>query len=344
MGVSMVWVKGELLDDFTQAHRLGDGQLDRAHQPSLFDRLSWMQRVWQYTPPGQSLLIARAQSERSFAWLFLALQSPGRAVSLANWYNFSARPVLVGSPDEATGRAMLVALARRLKKGLARVTLGPLREADAESLQRACARAGWSCFRYTTSTRWSANVEGKSFADYWQERPGEVRSTFKRKAGKAGIRCEIHTDFSDAAWSAYEDVYKHSWKPEEGSFPFLKSLAQEEADAGCLRLGIAWSEDVPVAAQLWTVENGAALIHKLAYREDAKAHSPGTILSEALFRHVIDVDHVSEIDFGTGDDGYKAHWMDKAEPLYELRFYNLGRLDGLIGALKAKIRALAGRG
>src|SRR3989440_2029523 len=54
-----------------------------------------------------------------------------------------------------------------------------------------------------------------------------------------------------------------------------------------------------------TVENGTAWIHKLAYDEAAKALSPGTILSMAMFRAAIDEDRVSRIDYGTGDDAYK---------------------------------------
>ena len=29
-----------------------------------------------------------------------------------------------------------------------------------------------------------------------------------------------------------------------------------------------------------------------------------------MFRHVIDVDGISRIDFGTGNDGYKRDWME----------------------------------
>jgi hypothetical protein len=33
-----------------------------------------------------------------------------------------------------------------------------------------------------------------------------------------------------------------------------------------------------------------------------------------MFAHVIDVDRVAAIDFGTGDDPYKADWMDHTRP------------------------------
>ncbi len=73
-----------------------------------------------------------------------------------------------------------------------------------------------------------------------------------------------------------------------------------------------------MAAQFWTVENGIAYIHKLAHRTGARSLSPGTTLSAALFAHVIDVDHVTLVDFGTGDDPYKRDWMEAVRTRWRL--------------------------
>ena len=110
-----------------------------------------------------------------------------------------------------------------------------------------------------------------------------------------------------------------------------------------MRLGIARKDGVPVAAQLWTVENGTAWIHKLAYREDAKSLSPGTILSEAMFRAAIDKDRVARIDYGTGDEPYKADWMDRRETLWRVEAFNPRTAAGLAGAVRAAASALVGR-
>jgi CelD/BcsL family acetyltransferase involved in cellulose biosynthesis len=339
----MAWVKGELLDSLSEADRLGAEQLSRAAQTSLFDRLDWLKRVWAHTPPAPRLLIARAQRERGFAWLFLAIDDQKRALGLSNWYNFSTHPIFAGEADDASRRAMLVAIARRLKPGLGRITISPIAEAGAELMQSAFSKAGWFATSHQCSTRWIAHVKDKNFATYWDERPGQLRNTFKRKSGKSEIVCSVFTSFDEAAWDAYEAVYAQSWKPEEGSPAFLRDMAMTESEAGCLRLAIARMDGEPVAAQLWTVENDTALIHKLAYRSDLRDLSPGTILSEAIFRHVIDDDKVAIIDFGTGDDGYKKDWMDEAEPLMEVRLYNPLSLDGFLGMAKAKLSRLAGR-
>ena len=66
------------------------------------------------------------------------------------------------------------------------------------------------------------------------------------------------------------------------------------------------------------MESGTAYIHKLAHRERARAASPGTVLSAALFAQVIDQDKVALVDFGTGNDAYKQDWMEDVRPRYRL--------------------------
>ena len=46
--------------------------------------------------------------------------------------------------------------------------------------------------------------------------------------------------------------------------------------------------------------------------------SAGTTLSAALFERSIDIDRVELIDFGTGNDRYKADWMEQVRPRYRI--------------------------
>ena len=186
---------------------------------------------------------------------------------------------------------------------------------------------------------WIAGTE-KGFDEYWSRRPGQLRSTAKRKAKAAALDIVVHDRFDPAAWADYEAVYRASWKPEEGSFPFLRALTEQEGAAGTLRLGLAYHQGRPVAAQLWLVEGGVATIHKLAYAEKAKAMSPGTLLGEAMFRRAIDEDGVRLIDYGTGDDAYKRDWMDERRQLWRIIAYNPRTLRGLAGAVRQRVRAL----
>lgn len=342
----MLWVKGELLTDIDAPGVDPTGQLARTMQPDLFNRRNWFRRVCHHG--GATPLIARAASEGALAWLFLQREGRGKASALANWYSFAFRPIFAGNPEVVRQRAMIIAIAKRLRMArprIASIDLSPVPSTDgaADLLAYAFQRAGWIVTAGEISTSWTANVAGLSFEDYWAARPGQLRSTLKRKLGKANFETQILTGFDEDAWAAYEDVYADSWKPDEGLPELLKELAIAEAKAGCLRLGICRIDGVAVAAQFWTVENGLALIHKLAHRESAAELSPGTILSAAMFRHVIDMDKVDTIDFGTGNDEYKADWMDGSTPLMRLTAYNPLMVAGLTGAAKAGLSRLVRR-
>ena len=316
-------------DDLDAVAADAAGALDREEQGILYNRLDWFRLIQTHVPPAGKLAVWRARDGDKVAWLFLAVEGK-KAVAYAAWY--SLRFSGIGESDVMTPLAEAVR-----KSGIAELELAPIE--DPEWLGYFLRAAGWKV-RITEKTgNWRAVVVGQDFAAYWAKRPGQLRSTAKRKAKAAGLEIEIFDRFDEGAWAAYEEVYRASWKPEEGSFPFLRALAEQEGAAGTLRLGVARKDGKPLAVQLWLVENGEATIHKLAYREDAKELSPGTILGEAMFRRAIDEDRVLVIDYGTGDDAYKRDWMDERRPLWRLQAFNPGTLRGLAGSA----RALAGR-
>lgn len=340
---SALWVKGEYHDGFDAVDATARGTLDRSAQPHLFDRLEWFRRTWTHVPPGSTPLIARARTEGADAWLFLALTARDRAEALASWYTLAFRPVFTGKPTDSTRLRLLTALARRLRGRLGRITLAPVPEAEALLLLRAFRRGGWLPIQRRTTVNWRLDLGERDFDAWWAERPGQLRSTVARKGGKSQVDIVIHDRFDDAAWAAYESIYAESWKPEEGSPDFLRAMAEAEGAAGALRLGIASVDGTAVAAQLWTVDHGIAIIHKLAHRESAAELSPGTLLSAAMFQRVIETDRVAQVDFGTGDDRYKADWMDERRPLYELRLFNPRHPAQWLSWLRAKTALLVRR-
>ena len=341
-GRNALWVKGEIFRNLDEVTLISRGALDRASQISMFDRLEWFRRTYLLTKlPGQPL-ITRARAVASDCWLFLTQRgSAGKA--LASWYTLSFRPVFTGDPNDATKFALLLATARRLTKRLSTIKLSPMPQHDAKIVAKAFDRARWMPFVREATANWTVETDGMSFADYWAQRPGELRSTVKRKAVKYEIETQIFTTFDTEAWASYETIYSASWKPEEGSTEFLRDMALNESAVGALRIGVATISGEAVAAQLWTVENGRAIIHKLAYLESAAAQSPGSVLTAAMFEHVIDKDRARIVDFGLGDDRYKADWMDRREPLYTVELFNPRRPAGLWGAIKTWLTTLVGR-
>ena len=334
-------VKVEIFRDLADAATAGEWSLGREAQPSLFDRIDWFARTWRHCPPKGKPLIARASDGADEVWLMLAERGGGSAVTLASWYTLAFRPVYTGA--SAAGNALLDAIAYALRPDVATIALDNVPAADAQRIAIAFRRAGWVCDLRPGSANWSIDVRGVDFATYWQRRPGQLRSTAKRKAAKTPMAVAIFDRFDADAWSAYCDVYADSWKPEEGSLDFLRDMAEVEGAAGTLRLGIARIEGRAVAAQLWTVEHGRAIIHKLAHRRNVAELSPGTILSRAMFERIIDVDHVDTIDFGTGDDRYKADWMDTRVLLTQVRLYNPDRWRGLRALGRARVAQLVAR-
>ena len=325
----------ELLDDLASVERDSAGALDRANRPSLFDRLEHYRLISEHCPPPGKMVVLAGRNGGRKAWLFLAIEGV-EAHAYTAWY--SLRYGVAGDEDDDVMTAMAATLR---DGGMAKVELAPL--ADAEPLRRAFRNAGWIPFVSEKTGNWRIATEGMDFDAFWAGRPAQVRNTAKRKAKGVALDIEIHRNFSEQAWADYEQVYRASWKPEEGSFPFLKSLAQQEGAAGTLRLGIAKKDGSPIAAQFWLVENREATIHKLAYAESEKNLSPGTLLSVAMFRHVLDEDRVKLIDYGTGDDRYKADWMQDRRPLWRLTAYNPRTVKGLAGAAKAVASALVRR-
>jgi len=325
-----VTVNIELYDNLEAVARDADGALDRAARPSLYERIDWFRLISRHcAPPGQ-LLVARARSaDGRSAWLFLAVKGR-QATAWAAWY--SLRAGFAGNRDSD----VMTAIARALKeRGLASIEIAPVE--DPEPLRAAFRAGGWVVRVDPRTANWRIDTVGMKFADYWASRPGQLRSTFKRRSKAAALDIQIHDRFDAQAWAAYEAIYRASWKPDEGSPAFLRALAEQEGAAGTLRLGIARKDGAPIAAQLWLVENGEATIHKLAYADSARDLSPGTILGEAMFRRAIDVDRVRLIDYGTGDEPYKADWMAERRTLWQVAAFNPRTVRGLFGAFRARL-------
>ena len=301
-----------LLDTLSPAALDAGDALDRDVQPSLYDRRDWLEltraQLWPDTP------LAIASVRRGHDALWLPIRDDGRrhGRALASWYTLAFAPLFTPhTTTPATRAELLDEAARLLRPRFATINLWPLEPDDAAMLRRAFAANGWLARIGFEAAHWVAHTRGLDFETYWATRSSRLRNTVRRRARKSAVETRIFDQFDADAWTAYEAIYAASWKPTEGSMAFLRALAQQESAADTLRLGLALREGRPVAAQFWTVENGVATIHKLAHLESEREHSPGTVLSQAMFRHVLDHDRPDLISYGNGDEPYKAEWMDE---------------------------------
>ncbi|WP_411339100.1 GNAT family N-acetyltransferase [Sphingopyxis sp. J-6] len=304
---------------------------------SPFDRGEWFDLLEAHGFAGAGRVDARGTSDGVSAWLPLRREGPGRFAGLTSWYSFSIRPLFSGFGDRA---AALADLFDKLREQAARLSLYPVPDAERAAIADALRAAGWWVKALPAGDRHWLDLSDMDHDGWWDSRPGALKNTVKRKAKKGVVDIALFDVFDADAWAAYEQIYAASWKPEEGDPALLRAFAEAESARGTFRMGLARIEGEPVAAQYWTVEDGTAFIHKLAHVEDSLKASPGTLLSAALFRHVIEVDGVRRVDFGTGNDAYKRDWMNRHEPLWRIEAFNPSRIAAWGPALKAFGRSM----
>jgi Acetyltransferase (GNAT) domain len=304
-----------------------------------FDRADWFDRLAAMHFKGLRRADGFGQSGSAAAWLPLVALRPGVHASLANWYSFVHRPQFSGARDMAAQQRALTDLCAGLRHNAARLTLYPVPEQDgsAAMLRAALTAAGWWVSAHPVGDNHWLELGGMDHDGWWATRPGELRSTVARKAKKGVVDISIADQFDAAMWTDYQRIYAASWKPEEGNMALLRAFSEAEGAAGRLRLGLARIGGAPVAAQLWTVENFGAYIHKLAHADDSLRASPGTLLTAALFRHVISEDQVRRVDFGTGDDRYKRDWMNRHSKLWRIEAFNPARPAAWGPAIKSTL-------
>lgn len=265
--------------------------------------------------------------------------------SLSNYYTTLWAPALA---DEVTGIDLVPMFAALREDGgrLPALYFSPM-DPDAASthvLAESLRAAGYLTFDYHAHGNWYLPVKG-GWDAYLASREGTLRSTIKRMAKRLaiqGARVEILTqpDTVTSAIEAYNTVYANSWKKPEPVVDFMHGLAHGSAVAGHMRLGLVWLNEKPIAAQLWIVSHGRAAIYKVAYDEQHKDLSPGTVLTARLMQYVMDIDGVAEVDYLIGDDPYKRKWMTHHRDRIGLVAFDCKTASGLFLALRMRIGQL----
>lgn len=278
----------------------------------------------------------------------VASNSEGHA--LGTFYTSAYRPLI----HSASPQPLLAALFKHLidVEKLSTLTLAPL-AADADTMDLITAamhEAGWrGIHRYSCFGNWTHDLQGNSWSAYLASRPSKVRNTVKRRTRKflhdGNGQLELLDGGSElnSAIERFVAVYNKSWKKPEPFPGFMPGLLRLAADRGWLRLGIASYKGQAVACQLWLVADNTAYIFKLAYDEQYKQLSPGTVLTAFMMEHVIDRDAVTRIDYLSGDDTYKQDWMSIRTERQGIAAYNPRSLKGLVMLLGHSVKAVLKR-
>ena len=272
------------------------------------------------------------------AVLLLPLQrrSDGALSSLTTPYSCLYQPLFAEGLGADAGRRVGLALAGFCRTAPS-LRLDALADDDA-GVAALCAglrAGGLRVLRFDHFGNWYETVAGLGWADYLAGRDGATRETIRRRTARAArdprIRIELFRtpEQVETGIAAFEDVYARSWKQPEPYPRFNAALMRMAAGQGVLRLVVMWQEAQPIAVQYWVVTGGRASVLKLAHDEAFKPLSPGTVLTAWMIRHLLDDEHVDELDFGRGDDPYKQAWTRQRRQRIGLLVVNPWRVTGL---------------
>lgn len=294
-------------------------------------------RLWWHRGGAGDVLLPMVEPRRTW-------RSGRRMQALANYYTALYAPLWRGAPSASALRALCAAWGRDRPRWDV-VDIHPLDPAseDFDALMQALRAAGFLTYRYFRFGNWYLPSRALSFAAYWDARPSALRNTYRRKArayardGRGRLEIVSGGDALEPALDAYARVYGASWKVPEPYPRFMPGLIRLAARLGWLRLGVAWYDDQPVAAQVWLVTAGRAAIYKLAYDERHAGLSAGTLLTAHLMQHVLDVDRVDEVDYLIGDEPYKRDWMSHRRERWGIVAYNARTWRGCLGALRQSL-------
>ena len=268
---------------------------------------------------------------------------PRKLISLTSFYTSLFGPVL--SDDRLSATDILGELARAIGQETPRWDVVDLKPLDADSplfaqLADAFRAAGMVVQTYFCFGNWYYPVNGRSYQEYMKSLRSSVRNiagSKNKKIERSGrVRTEIITGGAglESAIQIYEQVYAASWKVQEPYPNFVPGLIRTCAGMGWLRLGLAYVDGEPAAAQFWILKHGIASIYKIAYDRRFSDLSVGTYLTTKLLERVIDVDKVREIDYLSGDDRYKSDWMSHRRERWGIMAFNPRTLHGFVEMLR----------
>jgi CelD/BcsL family acetyltransferase involved in cellulose biosynthesis len=263
--------------------------------------------------------------------------------SLGNFYTTLYEPSFTSVLKTSDLRLVLSAIQASFPR-LISIRLSPLDPSSHayQTMLSAFRLQGWFPFEFFSFGNWYLPVNAR-WPDYLASRSSTMKNTIKRMGKKfhaegGHLQVVFGSKSMGAAISAYERVYAASWKKPEPYPEFSPGLINLCAERGWLRLGLAWLNDRPIAAQLWIVAGGRAEIYKVAYDEEFKAFSPGTLLTALLMEHAIEVDKVYEVDYLIGDDPYKKTWMSHRRERWGIVAYNTQSMFGAFHLMMELVR------
>jgi hypothetical protein len=282
---------------------------------SFFATRAWWEVVLAHAVPLHAMprLVLVRQAGRPCG-LFPMLHDPARGElrALTTPYSCLYEPLIV--PGVLDRSAVFATFARYCRR-FPTTRLDALDASVAADFAIGGKLAGISVARFDHFGNWHDDVSAPDWNGWLARRPGALRETIRRRTRRAerlpGAHFRLFDQQNDLAGGtdAFELVYARSWKEPEPYTAFNPAQIRAAGSLGLARVGVWWIGETPAAAQFWIVEGGRATVLKLAHDDAFKEYSPGTVLTAWMIRRLIEQEHVTDLDFGRGDDPYKRDWV-----------------------------------
>lgn len=195
------------------------------------------------------------------------------------------------------------------------VQIGPLYDGKIyEQTKKLFVSSRYEWVEKVVDTNWRLTCDGLNYDDYLKKLKKSVRQEIKRRNKKIESlgNVEISIAKGTEAYKIIDDyfhVYSNSWKKEEKLGPgFHKDLAKIAADENNLLIAIMYLDKKPIAAQYRLLCGKKCYFIKTAYDENYHEYSVGILLLNHVLKHLMNNENVKIIDFGPGNEGYKANW------------------------------------
>lgn len=177
-----------------------------------------------------------------------------------------------------------------------------------------------------------------NYSEYLKQRDTRARKAFKNYArkgrklereGKVEFRLFVDETDIDTAIADYCSIHETSWKESEQFPEFVPGVFRTAARLGRLRMGVLYYNGAAVATEVGVLSGRRATMIKTAYDKRYRDYSVGAVVMMRVLEHLVDIDRVSEIDFGRDDQDYKRLWLPRRRERWAIVAFNPRKLDGI---------------
>jgi len=336
-------MKFEQYNNWSQLPEYVEVLFEHASQSSMFLSREWFETLYDTTANNdEPLMLACVMDDHCVYALLPLIGAHNNKDSFSHRYS-ALFSLLLAEKNKIEVINCLVEGLNQLS--IHSLALSPIATDDKNllSLKKALESHGFETHQKFFFYNWIHHTKGQSFNEYMAQRPSQLRNTIKRKKNKL----EREHDYKITLFTGnqvqqglvgYHFAYSASWKANEQCLALLDALAINLSKPNWTRLAVLTINGQAAAAQLWFVVQGKASIFRLAYDEQWKCYSPGSILTEYLMQYVIDVDKVDEIDFLTGNEPYKQDWMTERRERFRVAFIKPPNTDNKSDSLLRRLQ------